>query len=217
MNPAIIFDRKEYDPRKAGCRCDVCPLKGKIVVPPEGPPDAEAMVIAEGPGDWEERKKRPLVGPSGLLLDELLYRSNIKRNRLWISNTTLCRPEVPGLTGKERYSLNRYMAWIRAENAKRRKEAKAAHAPPQLLNSPIECCKGRLDAEVQWFDWVAKNRGEPNGVMIYPTGGYALKTLTRKEGIMKHMGSPTPVQIIHEPLHEGEVVIRRRVDEDIPF
>jgi uracil-DNA glycosylase len=218
VNPAIhIPDRKNYDPEAAGCRCDVCPMQGATVVPPEGPDDADAVLVAEGPGQWEERKLRPLVGPSGLVLDELLYRAGIRRDRLWITNTTLCRPDVPGETGKERYSMNRYLAWVRKANAKIRKDAKAAGKPAELIPSPVDCCRPRLLAEIAWFEEVARKRGQPNGAVIFATGGIALQALTGRQGITKYMGTPTGTRLEPIGLPVQRVETPELQDEEIPF
>lgn len=58
------------DPRKLGAACDACPLQGKTVVPPEPPRGKfRLIVIGEGPGTMEVRKKRPFcLAPESLVL-----------------------------------------------------------------------------------------------------------------------------------------------------
>ena len=185
----------KYDPQKAGCLCAACPLNGESPVPPEGPLDAEYVIISESPGFWEVKKNRPMVGPAGIQFDDILYYSEIKRDRCWLSSAILCRPEVPGLAGKAKYETKRYMAWIRSENAKRKKAAKLANERFEPIPSPFECCAPRLWAELGHFENVARQRGQPNGAVVLPLGNYALHTITGKSGILKLRGSPIPIDM----------------------
>jgi uracil-DNA glycosylase family 4 len=83
-----------YDPVAHGARCDICPLKGRPIVPPEAPTlEIKLVIIGEGPGYRETLVKRPFVGPSGRLLDKCLEIAGIDRATAWVTNGTLCRPE----------------------------------------------------------------------------------------------------------------------------
>ncbi len=184
------MDWRAYDPRAAGANCDACPLRLKKFVPPEGPNEVELVIVGEGPGQHEETKRRPFIGPSGMLLNDILREVGIERSRVWVTNTILCRAEVPKIKGSKRYNLDTYMAWLRAENAQRRKRAATAGQAPQLLTSPFDCCRRRLLREVQWHEQRATARGDVNGAVVIPVGNYALRALTGKTGIMKWRGSP---------------------------
>jgi len=74
--------------------CTRCPLhySRKKAVPGEGPPQAEIMLIGEGPGFYENEQGRPFVGPAGQLLDQLLAQAGLKREQVWIGNVVKCRP-----------------------------------------------------------------------------------------------------------------------------
>lgn len=74
--------------------CTLCGLHtGRTrAVPGEGPPDAQVMLIGEGPGFHEDRQGRPFVGPSGQFLDELLAMADLKRSDVFIGNVVKCRP-----------------------------------------------------------------------------------------------------------------------------
>jgi uracil-DNA glycosylase len=61
-------------------------------VPGEGPPDAQIMLIGEGPGYHEDRQGRPFVGASGQFLDELLAMAGLRRSDVFIANVVKCRP-----------------------------------------------------------------------------------------------------------------------------
>src|ERR1700679_2484136 len=63
------------------------------VVYGEGDPDAELMVVGEGPGRDEDLQGRPFVGRSGALLDRLLAEeANMRREEVYIANVVKCRP-----------------------------------------------------------------------------------------------------------------------------
>lgn len=178
----------EYDPKACGARCDACPLSGQPVVPPAGPLTlADMAIVGEAPGMNEVKFKKPFVGASGVKLDEILWNAGMRRQSVWITNGLLCRPEVPGELGKKRYDVKLYMAWLRKENARRKK---AKEAP---LESPFACCAPRLYLELQTLDAGCRSRGRPNGVVVVPMGNFALGTLSGKpgshKGILKWRGS----------------------------
>jgi len=169
------------------------------------------MIIGEAPGFNEELKGEPFIGPSGVELDsiftELRKRGhNVYRTRTWLTNTILCRNETPDVIGTKRYDLPTYLAWIRKQNAQRKKDAtEAAKAagwkkgdPPvqwQPIASPIDCCAPRLWGEIAHFEQVARERGEPNGIAILPVGNHAAEAVTGRAGIMKLRGSPFLVDV----------------------
>ena len=74
--------------------CTECGLsKGRtLVVPGEGPENAEIMFIGEGPGMQEDRQGRPFVGPAGQFLEELLALVGLRREQVYICNVIKCRP-----------------------------------------------------------------------------------------------------------------------------
>ncbi|MFM2309970.1 MAG: hypothetical protein RLY87_2092 [Chloroflexota bacterium] len=74
--------------------CTACPLCASATraVPGEGPADAAVMLIGEAPGAAEDRTGRPFVGASGRLLDTLLQRAGLDRNRVYIANVVKHRP-----------------------------------------------------------------------------------------------------------------------------
>lgn len=74
--------------------CKNCQLSfsRKKAVPGEGPPDAEIMLIGEGPGFYENEQGRPFVGAAGKFLDELLERAKVSRKEVFITNVVKCRP-----------------------------------------------------------------------------------------------------------------------------
>ncbi len=61
-------------------------------VPGEGDPDAKIMFIGEAPGADEDAQGRPFVGRSGQLLRQTITDSNIKIDRVFITNIVKYRP-----------------------------------------------------------------------------------------------------------------------------
>jgi uracil-DNA glycosylase len=75
--------------------CQLCPelVRGRhLVVPGEGPEDAEIMFIGEAPGLNEDKQGRPFVGAAGGFLNELLRSINLDRSQVYIANVIKCRP-----------------------------------------------------------------------------------------------------------------------------
>lgn len=61
-------------------------------VPGEGNPQAEIMLIGEGPGFHEDKQARPFVGASGQFLESLLNSIGYRREDVFIANVVKCRP-----------------------------------------------------------------------------------------------------------------------------
>ncbi len=82
------------DLESACMRCTACPLcqTRTNVVFGVGPKDAEVLFIGEGPGEQEDLKGEPFVGPAGRLLDDMLSIIDLSRNNCYIANIVKCRP-----------------------------------------------------------------------------------------------------------------------------
>jgi uracil-DNA glycosylase family 4 len=83
------------DVERIALQCTRCPLAvGRTtVVFGEGDPNADLMVIGEGPGREEDLQGRPFVGRSGQLLDRLLLEeAGLRRSQVYIANVVKCRP-----------------------------------------------------------------------------------------------------------------------------
>lgn len=75
--------------------CQKCPLGATRTnaVFGDGNPNADIMVIAEGPGYHEDMQGRTFVGPSGQMLDKIFDACGFHRDEhLFISNIVRCRP-----------------------------------------------------------------------------------------------------------------------------
>lgn len=73
-------------------QCDKCRLsKSRInALCGEGNLNAKLMLIAQAPGEKEDREGKMFIGPSGKILDELLKSSNISREEIYMTNLIKC-------------------------------------------------------------------------------------------------------------------------------
>lgn len=69
-------------------RCQECPLSAHATqaVPGEGPLRAAVMLVGEQPGEQEDLRGRPFVGPAGQLFDRALQRLGVAREAVYVSN-----------------------------------------------------------------------------------------------------------------------------------
>lgn len=74
--------------RREAKRCRDCPLWAHATqtVFGEGDPHARVMLVGEQPGDAEDRKGHPFVGPAGQLLDRALEAAGVDRDHLYVTN-----------------------------------------------------------------------------------------------------------------------------------
>ena len=57
-----------------------------------GNPNADVMVVGEGPGAEEDKQGLPFVGRAGKLLTDILKAINFERDDVYIANIVKCRP-----------------------------------------------------------------------------------------------------------------------------
>lgn len=76
------------------CNCTKCRLhqgRNKFVFG-TGNPNAEVLVIGEGPGAEEDKQGLPFVGRAGKLLTDMLKAIKFEREEVYIGNVVKCRP-----------------------------------------------------------------------------------------------------------------------------
>lgn len=77
---------------KACTRCtDLSKSRTKFVYG-SGHPDADLMIIGEGPGNDEDYYGVPFIGESGGLLNQLLIINDMTREDVFVDNLVPCRP-----------------------------------------------------------------------------------------------------------------------------
>jgi len=74
--------------RAAAARCQGCELyrHATQVVFGRGPADARIVLVGEQPGDQEDLKGAPFVGPAGEVLDRALAEVGVDRRRVYVTN-----------------------------------------------------------------------------------------------------------------------------------
>jgi uracil-DNA glycosylase len=109
--------RDLYDDYEKCDRCDLCEPEHRVrqnVVFGEGSPNADLMIIGEGPGESEDLSGQPFQGPAGDLLNKLLTSHGIDRETdAFITNCVLCRPTEEDKPGKNRKPAKEELAACR--------------------------------------------------------------------------------------------------------
>ena len=102
--------------------CQRCPLykMGTQTVFGAGPADARVMLVGEQPGDVEDRRGLPFVGPAGRLLDQAIETAGLNRDRMYVTNAVKHFKHVE--RGKRRlhqkpnvYEIDRCKWWLDLE------------------------------------------------------------------------------------------------------
>jgi len=100
--PALFQEEKEDweksssldEFEKLVCNCTKCRLhqgRNKFVFG-TGNPNADVLVIGEGPGAEEDKQGLPFVGRAGKLLTDMLKAIKFEREEVYIGNIVKCRP-----------------------------------------------------------------------------------------------------------------------------
>src|SRR5581483_6792403 len=104
-----------------GCRgCDLYARATQVVFG-EGPPDSKVVMVGEQPGDEEDQKGHPFIGPAGRLLSKAMHEAGLDREKMYVTNAV------------------KHFKFV--ERGKRR-----IHAKPSGIE--ISACKPWLEAEL---------------------------------------------------------------------
>jgi DNA polymerase len=139
--------------RKAEAACTRCPLYAKAtqVVPGEGPAAARIMLVGEQPGDQEDKRGKPFVGPAGRVLDKAIAQARIDRSEVFVTNAVKhFKHEMRGKRRLHRrpnaYEIERCKWWLEHERAIVRPKvvvALGATAARSLFGKPVPIEKSR--------------------------------------------------------------------------
>ena len=123
---------KELQSQCMACtRCGLCQTRHHVVFG-VGNPDADVMFIGEGPGEQEDLRGEPFVGPAGMLLDDILSIIDLDRKtNCYIANIVKCRP--PHNRDPEDAEQEACIGYLRSQIA--------------LVNPKIIVCLGRIAAK----------------------------------------------------------------------
>ena len=72
-------------------KCGLCETRTNVVFG-VGNQNADILFVGEGPGEQEDLKGEPFVGPAGKLLDDMLSIIDLDREKCYIANIVKCRP-----------------------------------------------------------------------------------------------------------------------------
>ena len=87
-----MLDWQELEEKCKSCQgCGLWETRHNVVFG-VGKRDADIMFVGEGPGEQEDLRGEPFVGPAGQLLDEMLSIIDIDRTNCYIANIVKCRP-----------------------------------------------------------------------------------------------------------------------------
>jgi uracil-DNA glycosylase family protein len=109
----------------AAAKCTGCELHERATqtVFGEGPPNARVMLVGEQPGDVEDQRGEPFVGPAGRMLDRALGEAGLDRKEVYLTNAV------------------KHFRWKSTASGKRR-----IHQKPGAVH--IAACRPWLDAEL---------------------------------------------------------------------
>ena len=110
-------------------RCELFRTRTNVVFG-VGPKDAEILFVGEGPGQQEDLKGEPFVGPAGKLLDDMLSIIGLGRHNCYIANIVKCRP--PQNRDPLQTEQDACIGWLRMQT--------------RLLRPKIIVCLGRIAA-----------------------------------------------------------------------
>ncbi len=163
VTAATRLQTKDMDELDARIRsCTLCRLSDSRTnaVPGEGKSDSpELMIVGEAPGRNEDKTGRPFVGAGGKLLDNLLEKTGLAREDVYITNIVKCRPR-------------------KIEN---RRGTRSKPAPHNYLERQIQLIRPKLictlgATALQYFTGeksMADNHGKltrsKNGLLVYPS------------------------------------------------
>lgn len=86
------MDWNSLEARCKSCtRCGLCEKRRNVVFG-VGNRQTDILLVGEGPGEQEDLKGEPFVGPAGQLLDDMLSIIDLDRTKCYIANIVKCRP-----------------------------------------------------------------------------------------------------------------------------
>jgi DNA polymerase len=173
-------------------RCDLAKSRNKVAVS-RGNPDADVLIIGEGPGQQEDLTGLPFVGPAGQMLDRVLASVKLDpETDVFVLNAVKCRPpgnRVP--TPEEMAACRPYLVeQIRLSNPKMILVSGGTAAKALLGET-----RGITKIRGEWVEW----EGRPVMPIFHPS--YLLRNQSREKG--------GPKWLMWQDIQE----IRRKLDE----
>jgi len=175
------FSPSLEDLRQRVLSCQRCPLaqSRSQVVFGEGRAPTELMLIGEAPGEVEDQRGRPFVGPAGQLLTKILESAGIPREEVYITNVVKCRP--PGNRVPTKEEMAACWEWLAAQ---------IALVNPKIIitlgNTPTHWLLGRSEGinelRGRFFPW-------KGGIEVFPMfhPSYLLRNPSSEKGSPKYL------------------------------
>jgi uracil-DNA glycosylase len=168
---ALLVER-----RRLADACRACPIGALATqaVHGEGPLDPPLMLVGEQPGDQEDLRGRPFVGPAGQLLDRALAALGWPREHIYLSNAVRHFKYEPKMLPRGKRRIHKTPAqqevaaclhWLEEEIALVRPRAVVAlggTAARALLEREVAVTKER-------GQWLASPHGVPVLVTLHPS------------------------------------------------
>lgn len=149
--------------RAAAMSCRGCELykDATQTVFGEGPPDAKLVFVGEQPGDQEDRRGAPFVGPAGEVFDRALAQAGLERRSVYVTNAVKHFKFIVQRGGRRIHQTPRLIEigacrpWLEAELATIRPEllvCLGATASKALLGPDFRLMKerGKFMAQTGW-------------------------------------------------------------------
>lgn len=142
----------------------------------EGNPDANLMIVGEGPGEDEDLSGRPFVGRAGQLLDKILDSVKINRDDIYISNIVKYRPPNNRNPNLHEVKASEPLLLEQIKLIRPQIIATLGNVPTQYF---IETTDGITRTHGNWYDW--------HGMKIFPLfhPAYLLRNPSREKNSPK--------------------------------
>ncbi len=142
----------------------------------EGDPDADLMIIGEGPGEEEDLSGRPFVGRAGQLLDRILESVTIERNDIYITNMVKFRPPGNRNPKPEEVAASEPVLMEQIRLIRPQIIATLGNVPTQHF---LQTREGITRTHGRWYEW--------RGIAIFPLyhPAYLLRNPSRERGSSK--------------------------------
>ena len=175
--PGTYQDMNDMSADCAEChRCELGSTRTNAVVS-RGNPNADILIIGEGPGENEDLQGKPFVGKSGQLLDKILESVKLTEDDIFVCNIVKCRPPGNRKPSKDEMEACRpyLMEQIRLVNPKIIILTGASSIDGLFQEKSVGITKIRG----QWRDW--------NGIACMPIfhPSYLLRNQSRDQGSPK--------------------------------
>jgi uracil-DNA glycosylase len=191
--PGTYSDMADMTHHCSEChRCELGKTRTHAVVS-RGNPNADILIIGEGPGENEDLQGKPFVGKSGQLLDKILESVHLSEADIFVCNIVKCRPPGNRKPSKDEMNACRpyLMEQIRLVNPKIIILTGASSIEGLFQEKSVGITKIRG----QWREW--------NGIDCMPIfhPSYLLRNQSRDQG--------SPKWLTWQDMQE----VRRKFDE----